>query len=275
MDVAQSSQPTLLFRYATVILTCLAAPVLLALPELKWLGWTIVCVVAVLMATKYRSLFAKHTALILIGLTILGFMPIDTRLGYNRIATWVLVMSLTIGIPYLATRFRLKDRAIRFPFTVGRAWYKKEIAYILFAGLMAYLLLPYYLASTGSYLNWHVQANASEIIRLFVGTNGLAIWDELFFICVCLALLRKHLPFWAANLAQAALWTTFLYELGFRGWGPIAIFVFALSQGVVFKNTKSLLYIITVHLTIDFVLFLVLIHLHHPQYLNIFVTSPF
>jgi hypothetical protein len=71
------------------------------------------------------------------------------------------------------------------------------------------------------------------------------------------------------------MWTSFLYELGFRGWGPLLIFPFALSQGYVFKTTKSLLYIITVHLTIDFMLFLVLIHLHHPEHLRIFLTSPF
>ncbi|MEK7153879.1 MAG: CPBP family glutamic-type intramembrane protease, partial [Patescibacteria group bacterium] len=125
------------------------------------------------------------------------------------------------------------------------------------------------------YLNWSVELDPSHIIRLFLGTNALGIWDEVFFVGVCLALLRQHMPFIWANCIQATLWTAFLYELGFRGWGPFAVFFFALSQGYIFKRSKSFLYIITVHLTIDFILFLVLIHLHHPEHLRIFVTSPF
>ena len=49
-------------------------------------------------------------------------------------------------------------------------------------------------------------------VALFVGTNALGTWDELFFICTCFALLRRHLVDWQANLIQAVLFTSFLWE---------------------------------------------------------------
>ena len=107
--------------------------------------------------------------------------------------------------------------------------------------------------------------------RLFVGTNALGIWDELFFICTCFALLRRHLVDWQANLIQAVLFTSFLWELGFHAWGPLLIYPFALVQGWIFKLTGSLAYIVCVHLLFDFVLFLVLVHAHNRQWLTFFL----
>jgi membrane protease YdiL (CAAX protease family) len=276
MSYAAAPEPSPLLRTITVTLVAAATPPLLAIPEFKWLGWMLIGWAAVIPLACYRTRFARHMLLLISMLALLGLVPIDTTITYGHMFLMGGLLALTIVIPYFVARDWLKEKLlISFPFRTGRKWYWKEIAYILFAGAASYLLIPYYLGTTGSYVNWSVTLEPSFIVRLFMGTNGLGIWDELFFVGICLALLRKHVPFWWANLAQATMWTAFLYELGFRGWGPIPIFIFALSQGVVFKNTKSLLYIITIHLTIDFVLFLTLIHLHHPQYLNIFVTSPF
>lgn len=126
--------------------------------------------------------------------------------------------------------------------------------------------------TTGAYQNWVVENDPYHLFILFLGTNGLGIWDELFFIVTVLALLKRHMPFHQANLVQALLFTSFLYELGFRGWAPFIIYPFALLQGLVFRRTDNLVYIIAIHLTIDFVLYLALINAHHPQLLNIFIT---
>lgn len=182
-------------------------------------------------------------------------------------------LTAAVIIPYLVSRFVYRDYRIRFPFHHGRKWHSKEVAYIAFAGVMAYLILPFYLTRTGAYQNWPSATDTSSIIRLFIGTNALGIWDELFFIGVVFGLLRHYFPFIWANIFQAVLWTAFLYELGFIGWGPIAVFLFALLQGLVFKRTESLLYIVTIHLTVDFFLFLSLIHAHHPHLINIFLTG--
>ena len=57
---------------------------------------------------------------------------------------------------------------------------------------LGYLVLPYYLITTGVYENWPAVSSAGEVGRLFLGTNALGIWDELFFVCTCFALLRRH-----------------------------------------------------------------------------------
>ncbi len=185
-------------------------------------------------------------------------------------AVMCLSLAAVVWVAYAVSKYVYHDHTIVFPWRHGRGWYKKEVVYITAAVVIAYFLLPFYFTSTGAYFNWSVEPGVSNIIRLFIGTNALAIWDELFFICVCLSILRKHLPFMWANAVQATLWTAFLYELGFRGWGPIMIFLFAFLQGLVFRKTESLVYVISIHLAVDILLFLVLIQLHHPNWLTIF-----
>ena len=116
------------------------------------------------------------------------------------------------------------------------------------AGLVALPWPDSYAKSTGHIDGWPAASDLSTITRLFVGTNALGIWDELFFICTCFALLRRHLVDWQANLVQAVLFTSFLWELGFHAWGPLLIYPFALVQGWIFRLTKSLTYIVCVHL---------------------------
>ncbi len=135
-----------------------------------------------------------------------------------------------------------------------------------FTLIVGYFLVPYYLQDTGSYLNWTVTPGFVEVFILFLGTNALGIWDELFFVNTILSILRKHFTFHIANITQAILFTSFLYELGFRGWGPCIIFPFALAQGYVFRETRNLAYIITLHLCLDLILFLALLVLHHPEW---------
>lgn len=269
------SEPRLPYKFIVVGLICASAPPLLAIPSLKLLGWLILGAAVCSLGLKYKSQFSRHMLLLVAALALLGLVPISTEISYSHMLLMGSILLATVVIPLAVTRFVYKQEIITFPFRFGRKWTTREIGYVFFAAFASYLMLPFYLFDTGSYLNWSVVLDASHIIRLFIGTNALGIWDEIFFVGVCLALLRQHLPFLWANVAQAFLWTTFLYELGFRGWGTVLIFLFALSQGYIFKRSKSLLYIITVHLIIDFMLFLVLVHLHHPQYLQIFITSPY
>lgn len=259
-----------IFRSISLSLLLLTAVLLIAL-QMKPGGWIILGLsVASLLLTDRK--FAKDLLLINLSVGIIGLTPITTDISYGHFAFMGTTLSASVLIPYLVSRFVYKDRRVRFPFHHGRRWYKQEVAYIVFAGLMAYLILPFYLTSTGAYHNWPSATDASSIIRLFIGTNALGIWDELFFIGVVFGLLKHYFSFMWANLFQAVLWTSFLYELGFVGWGPIAVFLFALLQGNVFKRTESLLYIVTIHLSVDFFLFLSLIHSWHPHLINIFLT---
>lgn len=238
---------------------------------MKLLGFSLLILGLILLLVCRRQ-FAKEILLIYISLILLGITAINTDISYSHMFAMGMTLLVAVALPYFISRFIYKDNLVRFKFHHGRTWYKTEIAYIFLTAIVCYFLIPFYLSNTGSYLNWRVDPGASNIVRLFIGTNALGIWDELFFISTVLGILRRFLNFSTANIVQAVLFTSFLYELGFRGWGYIMIFLFALIQGFVFKKTESLFYVITIHLTLDFVLFLALINAHHPAWIDIFIT---
>ena len=75
----------------------------------------------------------------------------------------------------------------------GHPWTRTEKWYLAAVVVMGYALLPAYMVNTGVYGNWPA-VFPEGIFRLFLGTNVLGIWDELFFICTVFVLLRRHLP---------------------------------------------------------------------------------
>lgn len=253
---------------------CVGTVLLLAVPAYKWAGWGILVTTGLYLWTQQQQRFARHMLILVSCLFLLGLTPINTDVSPRHMLAMGSVLAVVVALPYLIMSRIYHEKVIAFPWNVNLRWGRKEMGYLALASVLSYLLLPYYLYQTGSYMNWDVGMSLGQLVRLFIGTNALGIWDELFFVGVCLALLRQHLPFMWANIAQAVLWTAFLYELGFRGWGPLVVFGLALSQGYIFKVSKSLSYIIAVHLTVDLVLFLALVHLHNPQYVRIFITSP-
>lgn len=220
----------------------------------------------------FQTKYSKNILLIYIGLAILGISPINTSIHLFHMLSMGTLLILAIALPYYISRHVYKDHAITYRFHHGRSWTQKEIMYIFVTAIISYLLFPFALRETSSYLNWTVEPGIANLVLLFIGTNALGIWDELFFINTVLGLLKRHLTFPKANVLQAVLFTSFLYELGFRGWLWIIIFLFALLQGYIFKKTDSLLYIITIHLTADLILYLALIYLHHPGWFHFFIT---
>ena len=210
-------------------------------------------------------------ALIGVGLTAMSLVPITTDISTEHMVVMGTAMVLAVGIPYSVSRFVTKDHAIRFPIRTGTPWTRAEKWYLPAVLVIGYALMPVYMIRTGVYTNWPAVSDPDGIARLFLGTNVLGIWDELFFICTAFTLLRRHLPDWQANLLQAVLFTSFLWELGFHSWAPFFIFPFALLQARLFTVTKSLSYIVSVHLLFDFVLFLVLIHAHNREWISIFL----
>lgn len=213
----------------------------------------------------------KDLGLLALGLAIMSLVPITTDISFSHMFIMGTAMVLAVGLPYSISRFVFRDHAIRFPVFTGQKWTRTERWYLVAVVVMGYLLLPVYMIPTGVFENWPAASDGSTVARLFLGTNVLGIWDELFFICTAFTLLRRHLPDWQANMLQAVLFTSFLWELGFHAWGPLLIYPFALVQGWIFKKTKSLSYIVAVHLLFDFVLFLVLIHAHNREWFDIFL----
>ena len=243
---------------------------LIFVPEERAIGLGVLALALVVAVAIDRPLF-KDLLLIAFGLAIISTVPITTDISTEHMIVMGAAMILAVGIPYAVSRFLFRDHAIRFPVMTGKRWTRAEWWYLLAVPALGYALLPVYMVGTGVYRNWPAVDDADGILRLFAGTNALGIWDELFFICTVFALLRRHLPDWQAVVLQAVLFTSFLWELGFHAWAPLFIFPFAVVQALIFRATKSLSYIVCVHLLFDFVLFLVLIHAHNPQWIRIFV----
>ena len=247
-----------------------ASGFLLFAREDRLVGFLLLAAALVLAGIISRRLLID-LALIAVGLTAMSLVPITTDISTGHMAVMGTAMILAVGIPYAVSRFVTKDHAIRFPIRTGQPWTRAEKWYLPAVLLIGYALMPVYMIRTGVYNNWPAVSDVDGIARLFLGTNVLGIWDELFFICTAFTLLRRHLPDWQANLLQAVLFTSFLWELGFHAWAPFFIFPFALLQARLFTVTKSLSYIVSVHLLFDFVLFLVLIHAHNREWIDIFL----
>jgi membrane protease YdiL (CAAX protease family) len=218
--------------------------------------------------TLARSLVAVAT-----GLLILSATSLEADLSDLGMLRFALVLGGAVLLPTLLARRLVAADAVRFPVR-GSRWAPAQWWYLAAVIVIAYLLLPFYFVGSGAYLNWPAVATGSEIGRLFVGVNAVGIWDELFFVCIVFALYRRHVPWSLANLLQAVVFVSFLWELGYRSWGPALTVPFALVQGWIFARTASLGYVVTVHLLFDAVVFAVLVHAHNPHLFDIFVTIP-
>ncbi|MEX1112465.1 MAG: CPBP family intramembrane glutamic endopeptidase, partial [Candidatus Andersenbacteria bacterium] len=243
-DITSSGPARRKIEYTCLALLCLSAVPLVAL-QMQLVGYVLLVLGATLLPLTPK-VFARNMFLVFFSLGILGLTPITTDVSYTNFIRMGLALGAAVIIPYLVSRYVYQDYLVRFRFHHGRKWFKKEVFYIFFTVAVAYVLLPFYLQDTGAYLNWTVEPGFGFLTRLFIGTNGLGIWDELFFVSTVLGIFRRFFSFLWANIAQAILFTSFLFELGFTGWGFVMIFIFALIQGVVFRKTDSLLYVITI-----------------------------
>ncbi|MFA5606561.1 MAG: CPBP family intramembrane glutamic endopeptidase [Leucobacter sp.] len=222
----------------------------------------------------------RDLSLVAMGLAIVRTINLEAQLDNWSMLRFTLALGGAVAVPYLVSRFLYRDRAIGFPWRHdhdGRPnprWGRLHWTWLLAVLLLGWLILPWYFISSGVYLNWPVVDTPDLIARLFVGVGAVGIWDELFFICTVFTVLLRHFPVWAANMLQATVFVSFLWELGYRAWGPLLTIPFALVQGFIFLRTRSLSYVVTVHLLFDAVVFAVLVHAHDPSLFNIFPTAP-
>ncbi|WP_309067247.1 CPBP family intramembrane glutamic endopeptidase [Microbacterium sp.] len=258
------------------LLVCLSAPAFFAF-EIWWLGAVLLAAglaVAVVADRRRPGGLRRETgltrdlSLIALGLLIVSSMPLKAQLDDLSILRFGLVLGGAVAVPYVVSRFVYRDHAVRFPWRGGGRWGRLQWGWLVAVLALGWLILPFYFISSGVYLNWPVVDTPDLIARLFVGVGAVGIWDELFFICTVFALLRRHLPDAAANALQAIVFVSFLWELGYREWGPVLTIPFALLQGLIFLRTRSLAYVVTVHLLFDAVVFAVLVHGHNPGLLD-------
>lgn len=258
-------------RLLAAALVCGSAVLLFAV-HLRPIGYLPLIVGVVLGWAVDRALGADLT-LIGVGMGIISAISLKADLSDAGIARFAVALSLAVAVPFALSRWWLRHDAITFPWRVGRPWTRVHWTYLIVVVAAGYLVLPWYFLTSGVWQNWPALDGSGDIARLFVGVAAVGTWDELFFICTVFALLRRHFAMWTANVLQAAVFVSFLWELGYQSWGPLLTVPFALVQGLTYAKTASLTYVLVVHLLFDAVVFAVLVHAHHPHLFNLFLTS--
>ena len=239
----------------------------------RLIGYAVIVAGLAVAAIVDRALF-RHLLLIAAGLVVISTMSLEADLTTAGMARFAVTLTAAVALPYAISRWWFREDVIRFPIGTGKRWSRLEYGYLALVVVLGYLVLPVYFLGSGAYRNWPDISGTDEIVRLFIGVNGVGLWDELFFICTVFALLRHHFPFWQANVLQSVMFVSFLWELGYRGWGPVLTVPFALLQGYIFARTRSLPYVVTVHLTFDLIIFGILVHAYNPDLADVFVTDP-
>jgi hypothetical protein len=201
--------------------------------------------------------------LVLLAYTVilLWFTRIDGDTGDVHVRE--LALKLGVGIlviPALAARYWLRE-PLDYSWLSGR-WTPGMWLWLPAGFILAFAILGLYfnVLTPNLHLSWPLPApgaprQAEAMWRLFWGCNFIGFWDELAFINFVFVLLSRRFSFAEANFAQAVFFTSFLHEMAFVGWGPPFIFAFALIQGYTYRRTRSLLYIVILHLAVDSVLF--------------------
>lgn len=260
----QLTRPQLVLKLGAALLVCGSAVLLFGL-QIMLVGYALMLLGLSAAWFISRALF-KDLLLIALGLLIISTISLEANIDYPNMALFTLVLSGAVAVPFVIHRFVYRERVIVFPWRGSGRWTRAQWIYIAAVVVMGVLLLPFYFISSGAYQNWPAVHEPDAVIRLFVGVNAVGIWDELFFICTVFTLLCRHFPVWLANLLQAVVFVSFLWELGYQSWGPLLTIPFALVQGAIFRMTRSLSYVVTVHLLFDLVVFAVIVYAHNPEW---------
>ena len=244
----------------------------LSVPTLVTLEWWIpgglAFVASVGLTWLTNDAAFRRKMFVLLGCVgILALAPINTDTANIKFLTLGLPFLAVIVLPWLILR-RTDPGIITFALW-PRHFSWLEFGYVLLSIPLAWGgLRLYFTLSPEVPFNWNLpaQPNDLENFKLFMGINAVGIWDELFFVNTCFALLRSIFPFWTANFAQTVVYTSILVDMAFRGYGPVFVAVLALTQGIMFERSKVLIYVLAVHLIVDYFLFQEIVTAYYPGF---------
>lgn len=181
---------------------------------------------------------------------------------------------LQVGIPFALVILlpalilgRTDPGVIRYRFW-PRVRRPADVIYTVLSVPLAWAVLQIYWWLTPTlHLQWTLTpgaADSGEIRRLFLGINLVGIWDELFFVNTAFAILRSLFHFRAANALQAVIYTSVLFDMAFVGAGPVIVFLFAWTQGSMFEKSEGLVWVLAVHLIVDYFLVAAILEHYYP-----------
>ncbi len=204
-------------------------------------------------------------AALALPLGVLALAPIDTDLSWGHIAILASAFAAVLVIPWWLLRGRGIVEYRLFPRRLDRL----DLFYTLLSVPLAWLAFRLYFGplSPEAPFNWQLPASPDtlEIFKLFMGINGVGVWDELFFINTCYAIVRALFPARIAVPAQSVIYVAVLWDMAFSGWGPLLVLVLALTQGAMYERSRVLLWVLIVHLVVDYFLFQGIVGAHYPE----------
>ncbi len=204
---------------------------------------------------------------VLAGLALLlAVAPIHTDTRLPHFLTLAAFFGLALLLPTLALRRR--DPGVIAWDLLPRRFRRRDLAYALLSVPLAWGVIQVWFFHINPDLPGHwplpPRADPRATWSLIAGINLVGIWDELFFINTVYGILRSLFPKRTANAAQAVLYSSVLYKMAFTGIGPFVLYGFALTQGAMYEGSRSLLWVLIVHIVVDFFLVLAILRFHYP-----------
>lgn len=270
-----AARETFSWQHAALLFFCASIPLLITFEQ--YAVGAVCFAISALCTWRTRDIvFQTRFFVLLLCVALLAIAPISTNtatvpaltLGAFLVAVVVLPHWLLSNPRVAKNSDSVTERVITYQ------WWPKhfswlEMGYVLLSVPLAWGgLRLYFTLSPEVPFNWTLPPTPSDepLLRLFFGINAVGIWDELFFINTVFAVLRSLYPFWTANFAQTVLYVAVLNDMAFTGWGPLFVAVLALTQGIMFERSRTLVYVVLVHLIVDYFLFQEIVSAHYPGF---------
>jgi len=201
------------------------------------------------------------------SIVVLTIAPINTDLNIQHVSLLLPAFIAALVLPTVIL-WRERPKVIDFNlFPKHIDWV--DVLYTIISIPLAWAVISLYfnVISPEVPFNWTLgeTPNNGELFGLFMGINGVGIWDELFFINISFAIIRRLFAFRVANPAQAVIYTGILWDMAFRGTGFFLVYIFALTQGAMFERSKALIWVLIVHLIVDYFLFQIIVNTYYPD----------
>ena len=253
-----------------IMLGSFAAACWLLIPQEAYAAGAAAWVISMTLALTDPERALKRRMGVLLGcVAILALAPINTDTRPIKFLTLGGSFLAVIVLPAIILH-RTDPGVIRF-----RMWPHRfrwlDIFYVAISiPLAMYVLRWYFQFNEFMPFQWPLPAapETEAMGRLFWGINGVGIWDELFFVNTSYCILRSLFPFRIANPVQAVLYTAVLFDMAFAGIGPLLVYLFAITQGSMFEESENLLYVLIVHLIVDYFLYWEIVAGHYPGYVR-------
>ncbi len=255
------------------MLISFALATVLLIPAHQFIAGGIFAIAAIwLIATDPEPKLRRRMGILMGCVILLGAIDINPSLSDSNFIALTIPFTLVIVVPAIIQHFG--DRGIiRYRFWPVH-WRKQDVIYTILSIPLAWVVLKSYEWGNREFFDnelfkqWFMppEADAGEIRRLFIGINLVGIWDELFFVNTCFALLRSLFQFRIANTMQAVIYTAVLFDMAFVGCGFFIVFIFAWTQGSMFEKSESLLWVLIVHLIVDYFLVAFIVQAYYPDY---------